>query len=179
MGCTSTKTPSLATEFSPQTGSAVKFQLLASFWVQSPHREPEVTAYELYRWLLSMCTVGGADPIQFWENKESPENRRRLVPSDTKNGCTPLRLPDSPRAKNIDIVENAMILRGDVHPQFDDYEFAFSTYLNPMTGRSLLPRLCTFERDGAPSIRKDQIHYLQRPETDGTPDVDQILYIFP
>jgi hypothetical protein len=93
MGCTSTKTPSLATEFSPQTGSAVKFQLLASesqshlyrcadfrgfvpgFWVQSPHREPEVTAYELYRWLLSMCTVGGADPIQFWENKESPENR--------------------------------------------------------------------------------------------------------
>jgi hypothetical protein len=43
------------------------------------------------------------------------------------------------------------------------------------TGRSLLPRLCTFERDGAPSIRKDQIHYLQRPETDGTPDVDQIL----
>ncbi|KAJ6580306.1 hypothetical protein B0H10DRAFT_1962590 [Mycena sp. CBHHK59/15] len=52
-------------------------------------------------------------------------------------GCTsrspvhPLGLPFSPRKKDIDIVQNAMVLRGDVHSQFDEYQFGFVTYRDP------------------------------------------------
>jgi hypothetical protein len=44
---------------------------------------------------------------------------------------TPLGLPVSPRKKDIDIVQNAMVLRGDVHSQFDEYQFGFVTYRDP------------------------------------------------
>lgn len=78
---------SLACQLS-QAGSATQFQLIASelqshlhiysiglplgCWVEKPNRS--VTTYELYRWLLSMCTPGGANPIQFLENTVNPQD---------------------------------------------------------------------------------------------------------
>ncbi|KAJ6583319.1 hypothetical protein B0H10DRAFT_2234861 [Mycena sp. CBHHK59/15] len=87
----------------------------------------------------------------------------------------PLRIPRSPRVKDIDIIQNALVMRGDVHSQFDDYQFGFETSRDPVTGRLALPRLRLFEKDGAPSINRNQSHYLHTVTVQGIADVNATL----
>ncbi|KAJ7214568.1 hypothetical protein GGX14DRAFT_444178 [Mycena pura] len=298
-----------------QGGGASQFQLIANLplgcWAETPNRE--VTTYELYRWLLSMCTPGGANPIQFLENTVNPQDYFSLLwlPRDPRNGgpfpltdahltqfglvppgpqamqpghyvmaqtqrsngqlllrlhtfethdfaitmrqisrggtasvlntegnrkdavikdvrtrdkkCratgqeapygsrglnfsglevahiyplgsvenfldafgqrlhqrrlyTPLGLPAGLlRKKDIDIVQNAMVLRADVHSQFDEYQFGFVTYRKDSS--LIKPEIRVFEKNGAPSISKDQVHYLQGIARSQTEDINVVLLI--
>ncbi|KAJ7091596.1 hypothetical protein C8R44DRAFT_954861 [Mycena epipterygia] len=63
----------------------------------------------------------------------------------------------------IDIPANALVMRADVHAQFDGYEFSYETFENPQTGMWHKPRICCFEKDGAPSIDKDKTSFLEDP----------------
>ncbi|KAJ7798513.1 hypothetical protein B0H14DRAFT_3156889 [Mycena olivaceomarginata] len=280
-----------------QAGSATQFQLIASCWVEKPNRS--VTTYELYRWLLSMCTPGGANPIQFLENTVNPQDYFHLLklPQDPRNGgpfpladahlnqdqygfvapgtqaiqpghyimaevrksngqlfrrlhgfqthdpaittrsisrsgtasalntegnrkdgvikdvrtrdrkcrATGQVAPYGSRGLNFSglevahiyplgsvekfrdafawdehQVQNAMVLRGDVHSQFDEYQFGFVTYRDPTLPNNSLkrPEIRVFENAGAPSISKHQIHYLQSIQLNsGTSDINIVLLI--
>ncbi|KAJ6470143.1 hypothetical protein DFH09DRAFT_1221229 [Mycena vulgaris] len=87
---------------------------------------------------------------------------------------TRLGIPKFPGVKDIDILQNAFVLRGDVHTQFDHYQFAFETYINPETNRPIRPRLRVFEKDGAPSIN-NQTSNWHAPLGSGINDVDATL----
>ncbi|KAJ7195048.1 hypothetical protein GGX14DRAFT_404195 [Mycena pura] len=91
------------------------------------------------------------------------------------NLYSPLNIPKLPRSKHIDIVKNALVLRGDVHSQFDAYQFAFEPSMNHQTHQFNIPRLRLFERDGAPSISRQQPYRLQPAQSNATPDVNPLL----
>ncbi|KAJ6462814.1 hypothetical protein DFH09DRAFT_1347488 [Mycena vulgaris] len=42
----------------------------------------------------------------------------------------PLKIPKTPKKHDIDIPENTLRMRADVHAQFDGYEFAFETSID-------------------------------------------------
>ncbi|KAJ7823600.1 hypothetical protein B0H14DRAFT_2597798 [Mycena olivaceomarginata] len=71
----------------------------------------------------------------------------------------PLKILSIPRKTHIDIVQNAFVLRGDVHTQFDGYQFAYEISLTQQK-RYTVPQIRCFEKDGAPSINKNQLHQI-------------------
>ncbi|KAJ6530774.1 hypothetical protein B0H19DRAFT_1273745 [Mycena capillaripes] len=89
----------------------------------------------------------------------------------------PLGLPSSPRKKHIDIVQNAMVLRGDVHSQFDEYQFGFVTYADPATNKLIRPEIRVFEHTGAPSIPQNRVYYLQSIQANLETDINIVLLI--
>ncbi|KAJ7768141.1 hypothetical protein DFH07DRAFT_807880 [Mycena maculata] len=71
----------------------------------------------------------------------------------------PLGIATQPRVAHIDIPENALLLRGDVHAQFDAYQFAFE--LSVESGQFAVPRIRLFEKYGAPSIPRNGLRRLK------------------
>ncbi|KAJ7271436.1 hypothetical protein B0H12DRAFT_1229085 [Mycena haematopus] len=86
----------------------------------------------------------------------------------------PLHIPETPARSSIDVVQNAFVLRADLHSQFDDYQFGFETYSNGNRG-STQPRLRIFEKSGAPSLPRNQVIFLPKAAHDAAPDVNPLL----
>ncbi|KAJ7189226.1 hypothetical protein C8R46DRAFT_1024396 [Mycena filopes] len=69
----------------------------------------------------------------------------------------PLDIPEKPPLRRIDISENTILLRADLHAQFDAYQFGFESSYNPQTKQWSRQSLRVFERDGAASIPRERI----------------------
>ncbi|KAJ7926398.1 hypothetical protein B0H13DRAFT_1862232 [Mycena leptocephala] len=93
-----------------------------------------------------------------------------------------LGIAGTPRSSNIDVPQNAIVLRSDLHEQFDQYEFGFEQGLT--TAGEIGHRVRTFEKTSAAGIPRNMICHLvdpsplqsgdyQKPEPAPISDVDE------
>ncbi|KAJ7467482.1 hypothetical protein FB451DRAFT_393832 [Mycena latifolia] len=74
-----------------------------------------------------------------------------------------LGITEQPKASDIDIPANAFVLRGDLHTQFDGYEYGFELNRGPDAIAKPV-RIRLFEKDGAPSVPRTDVLPLRRSE---------------
>ncbi|KAJ7876315.1 hypothetical protein B0H14DRAFT_3543721 [Mycena olivaceomarginata] len=72
-----------------------------------------------------------------------------------------LGIAGTPRSSNIDVLQNAIVLRSDLHEQFDQYEFGFEQGLT--TAGGIGHRVRIFEKTSAAGIPRNMICQLVDP----------------
>ncbi|KAJ7603414.1 hypothetical protein FB45DRAFT_881820 [Roridomyces roridus] len=87
----------------------------------------------------------------------------KVFPHDTRHSTALYKdnryrmdIPKKPKSKEIDIVQNVILLRADIHAQFDAYEFSFDRRWVPGNTTRMQWVVRFFEKDGAASIIKDR-----------------------
>ncbi|KAJ7850600.1 hypothetical protein B0H13DRAFT_1905582 [Mycena leptocephala] len=94
--------------------------------------------------------LGSIDQFQFAFDKKTYEDF-----------WAKLGIAGTPRSSNIDVPQNAIVLRSDLHEQFDQYEFGFEQGLT--TAGEIGHRVRIFEKTSAAGIPRNMICQLVDP----------------
>ncbi|KAJ7718820.1 hypothetical protein B0H16DRAFT_1796904 [Mycena metata] len=90
-------------------------------------------------------------------------------------------IPQQPAMNHIDIPQNAIVLRADVHSQYDAYQFGLEPRVVQGTTSGKLeysvPEVRIFERDGAFSLDRSEKLFMKPPAVPGTTDVNHMFLL--